>query len=252
MTTANTQRKNADGKERIRGSRLAVLVKRSEGVPFVEGLRMADEKGLVIASNKRLDSADIDYRVWEKIRKAFSCWSGTMTAYKKPYEELGKSVIYTDPKTKQRYVFPVPENYKEAHDAILVVEHPNYTLEKDGKDLVVVVQGLENINLVGSRFPSKRDPCDCRIDRVVPVSHIGKIGLVERFPPRVGYYNRDALHGIPSGRDLGYYRGARLLLRTDSKVGPIARGSYYYNEGHDLLLHVEPSESLGVVVEAPE
>jgi len=52
--TATTQRNREDKvkrKERVRGPKLAILVKRANGVPFVEGLRMAEEKGRVIASN---------------------------------------------------------------------------------------------------------------------------------------------------------------------------------------------------------
>ena len=226
---ATTQRNTEDkvkGKKRIRDPKLAVLVKRANGVPFVEGLAIAGE-GRVIASNKRLDKVLVGSDEWKNISDAFPCWSGTMTGYEKPGKKLGKSVVYVDSETNQRYVFPVPEDYKGAKDAILVIEHPDYTLERDGKDLVVAVKNIENIS------------------------------LVENFPSERGWYLTDEKHGIPTGNEVNSSNDdARYLWRIDdgSRVGPVARGDrsiYGYVLRRLVVLDVRPSDCLGVVVEAP-
>ena len=220
-------------KERIRGPRLRIQAKsRANGnrVPFEEGLARAGEDR-VIASNKRLDKALNETGEWERFRELFPCWSGTMTGYEKPGKKLGKSVVYTDPETKQRYVFPVPEDYKGAKNAILAVEHPDYTLNRDGKDLVVAVKNIENLS------------------------------LVENFPTSDGWYLTDEKHGIPTGDEVNSSNDdARYLWRIEdgSRVAPVARGDgYYYVYNYDYLrrlvgLYDGPSNSLGVAVEAPE
>lgn len=226
MITANTQRNGEDkvkGKDR-RVPKLTVLIKRANGVPFVEGLRLAEEKGLVIASNARLDKAlgSDEARIMRESSGVF--WSGTMTAYKKPGKKLGRSVVYTDPYTKQRYVFPVPKDYRGAKDAILVVEHPNYTMEKDRKDFVVTVKNPENIS------------------------------LVEGFPSEAyDWYLVDEKHGIPTGNSSScFHPDSRYLSRIDSRVGPV---SVIYGHGHTteagVSINCEPSYDFGVVVEAP-
>ena len=43
--------------ERVRGHNLAVFIARSNGVPFEEGLAIADKENRVIASSQRLDKA---------------------------------------------------------------------------------------------------------------------------------------------------------------------------------------------------
>ena len=227
--TATTQRNREDKvkrKERVRGPKLAILVKRANGVPFVEGLRMAEEKGLVIASHARLDKALNETGEWKSISDVFACWSGTMTGYEKPGKKLGKSIVYTDPETKQRYVFSVPEDYKGAKNAILAVEHPDYTLDKDGKDLVVAVKNIENIS------------------------------LVENFPTSDGWYLTDEKHGIPTGDQVDPSNDdARRLWRVDdgSRVGPVARSfdCFVFDYRRFVYLYDRPSYGLGVAVEAP-
>jgi len=205
--------------------KLTILVKRKiKGIPLVEGLRMAEERGLVIASNKRLDMALVESNEWKNISEVFPCRSGTMTAYVKPGEKFGNYVTYTNIETYQRYVFPVPEDYKGIKNAILVVENPEYTLEKDGKDLVVAVKNIENI------------------------------GLIRRFPPKDGWYPTDEKYGIPTGNKVGPSDpNARYLERTNSLVGPTVRGSHIYGyfDGRVIVLYCRSSYSLGIAVEAP-
>ncbi len=211
---------------RIARPRLEVLVKRANAVPFEEGLARANRENKVIASSKKLDKALNETGEWISILDAFPCWSGTMTGYKEPGEKLGKSVVYTDPETKQRYVFPVPEDYKGAKNAILVVEHPDYTLEKDGKDRIVAVKNIENISLI-ENFPSEYD----------------------------GWYQMDEKHGIPTGNEVDSSNpDVRYLFfwRSDSRVGPVHHSGGFYNGGSGVILNGRPSSWFGMAVEVPE
>ncbi|VVC02028.1 Uncharacterised protein [uncultured archaeon] len=209
--------------ERIRGPELAILVKRSEGVPLVEGLKMADEKNLVVASTARLSKALVGSDEWRKISNVFACWTGTMTAYTKPGEKLGEVIEYVDPETKQKWVFRVPREFQKEKNAILVVEHPDYKVEVDGRTLVV---------------------------------HAKAVDLVADFPAKTErWYAADAKHDIPTGKEVAYSQDARYLWRTDSRVGPVARGGFNFDGRYfrQLVgLDDRPSQGFGVAVEAPK
>ena len=210
-------------KERIRGPDLAVLVKRLNGVPMEEALAKADEKGLVIASNKRLSKALVGSDEWLGIREVFACWSGTMTAYDKPGKKLGKAIEYTDPETCIRYVFPVPEEHQGKKNVVLVAEHPDFTLETDGKTRVVQAK---------------------------------EVGVVSEFPvASENWYLGDSKYDIPTGNKVdGSDEAARYLWRIDKRVGLVARGGYdgFYVNGRDVSLDDGPSSGFGVATEAIE
>lgn len=202
-------------KERVRGSHLRVSVPNSQGVPFERALVLAEEANGVIASNKRLDTA-VNSDEWRNINHVFLAWSGTMTAYVKPDQKLGKQVGYTDPNTGNRWVFPVPEVHQDKKNAILVAEHHHYTLEIDGNNRVV---------------------------------HAAKVDLVKSFPANDGWYLTDSKYGIPTGRHI-YPKNLRRLWRIDTRVGPVARD--ICNHCRHFYLDYWPSDSYGVVVEANE
>lgn len=214
---AKTIQRKPENKERIRGPKLAVLVKKPKGVPFVEGLRMADEDGFVIASNARLDKALAGSDEWQEIKEGFPCWSGTMTAYKEPGKKLGETIEYVDPMTKERWIFRVPKKHQKRKNAILVAEHPNYTLEVDGKNIVV---------------------------------HATAIDLVKRFPASDGLYPTNESHSITSKRGSS---NQRFLNRINRRVGPSARDHGFYSmfmdAKHIVDISFEPSGSLGIIVE---
>jgi hypothetical protein len=212
-------------RELIRGPALEVLVPRSRGMPFDEALRIAEQGRRVIASNARISKALVGSEEWRSISDVFACWTGTMTAYAKPGEKLGATIEYVDPETEQKWVFPVPKQFVGMKDVILVAEHPDYTLEKDGKNLVV---------------------------------QAGAVDVVENFPVRNQvWYLADAKHGIPQGDEVSGNDGnARYLWRIDSRVGPARRG-YYFDRLDDygrrgVGLGDGPSGGFGVAVEAPE
>jgi hypothetical protein len=217
-----TKLKQITGSQRIRGPNLRVLIPCFLGVPFEEGLARANVEGKVIASNKRMSQALVESKEWKSISKGLACWTGTMTAYKKPGEKLGKTVEYVDSKTGDRWIFPVPQEHQDKTDAILVAEHPDYTLEIDGKTKIV---------------------------------RAAQVDLIEKFPVENGFYLRDTKHDIPTGDEV-FQRDdvTPYLWRTDSRVGPVARGdpSNSITSWRDICLIESPSESLGVAVEAPD
>jgi len=223
MSTVTAKQSTND--QRIRGPKLSVLISRNNGVPFEEGLVKANAENRVIASNKRLSNALVGSEEWRTIKEVFACWTGTMTAYAKPGEKLGKAVEYVDPETKYRWVFPVPEAHQDKKDAILVAEHPDYSLEIDGKTRIV---------------------------------RAAQVDLIERFPAENDWYFGDSKHDIPSGDSVEASDDARYLYRMDTLVGPVARGCDDGDDGYGggdrrgVDLGDGPSGGLGVAVEAPE
>lgn len=204
------------------GSELRVLVKYANGVSFRKALEIADKENLVLASNKRLTNALVETKEGKNLREAFACWTGTMTGYTKPGEKLGKFIEYTDPEDGQKYIFPVPEQYRSEKNMILVAEHPKFTLVNDGKNLVVEasdVAGLAN------------------------------------FPKEDGWYPDGEEYDIPCGKECSSddFR-ARYLLRAERRVGPVARSDYNHGSDYGRGTDLDDGSSgrFGVIVESPE
>ncbi|MEK6981343.1 MAG: hypothetical protein AABX38_00295 [Candidatus Micrarchaeota archaeon] len=234
--------------QRIRGPKLEVFISRLYGLPFDEELARADKDNRVIVSSKRLSSALIGSDEWKAIKKAFACWSGTMTAYVEPNVELGQAarrlsdlgdfpklsknqyehaIVYTDPQTGNDWIFPIPEKYLRVKNGILVIEHPDYGLDREGTNRLVL-----------------------------PVS-VERVDLVEGFPVRNGWYLPDAIHGIPQTSQVDYSTKARHLWRVDKRVGPVRLG---YDDmggiddinGRYVDFDDRPSNGYGLVTEASE
>jgi len=206
--------------QRTRGPNLAILIKRNPGVPMDEAIMIADREGLVIASNRRLDKALAWGSEWEGLVEGLNCWTGTMTAFNKPGEKLGKEVEYVNKRNGIRWVFPVPHEYGNEKDAILVVEHPDFSLEIDGKNRVIRAEN---------------------------------VAIVTGFPSESGFYLTDLKYGIPVGNK-AYEPNSRVLLKYYGRwVGLISRGVAF--KEHRINIHLgggSGSETnLGVIVEAP-
>jgi len=213
-----------------KGTQLAILMSRITPVPMVEALEKAKEAGAVIASNKRLDEALLKSKEWCSISGAFPCVSGTLVAYEKPDQKLKKTIEYRDPFNRLRFIFPVPEEHVGRKNALLVAEPPGYTLERDGKNAIIIAAQVE---------------------------------LIKRFPIRNGWYHGDPMHGIPCGQEITAMipcvseltsvidSDIRYLLRTTKRVGLVSR-SYY--DHVDCRVHIDlkhrPSDAFGLVVES--
>ena len=162
--------------ERVRGLGLTTLVTRGNGVPMEEAIIKANELGLVIVSNSKLNNAredgkwpdgekaranDNDSSDWRMNRDVFCCWSGTMVGYVQPGMRLEKYIEYTDNDIK--YVFPVPQEYQGEKNVALVVDHPYFEIEKDRETRVIKAIG---------------------------------VGIVTEFPAADGWYHGDFIYGI--------------------------------------------------------
>lgn len=183
--------KAAFSKNTRKKKNLHVFIKYKNGVCFEEGLRRAGGHNLTIASNH-----DVDEWLNSEKRNTSACWTGTFVAYEKPGKAFEESVVYTNPSTNQRYVFPVPKEYRGLKNAILILEHPGFTLETDGKDRIVV--------------PSKTR----------------SLGVLEHFPEKEGRYLKDEKYALPVGRKAERSnQDSRYLWRCDSRIGSVLRNS---------------------------
>jgi hypothetical protein len=124
-----------------------------------------------------------------------------MVACENSGKPLGDMVVYeegsmTHSKAKVRWIFPVPKEHRGKEDVILVAEHPDYKIEVDGFDHVVMAR---NVN------------------------------LVEMFPSTSGLYAAEPVHGIPILDRSHYFadhnsnNGMRRLWRGREWVGLIMR-----------------------------
>jgi len=211
-------------------SHLSVFIPRKPGVPMEEAIRRADEAGVVIASNKAIDSI-LASEGWVAIKDALPCWTGTMAGYVEPgrtFREAGEwvdalkshAIVYVDEKTETRYLFPIPAEHLDKKDSILVVNHPHFRLETDGNDRIV---------------------------------RVAQVSLIERFPAESGWHLADAQFGIPFRDEVGDAdTDAQYLFRIAKRVGLVARG--YDNSWGDLRRNLDLGNALsggsGVAIEA--
>jgi len=256
--------------KKIRGPNIVVLIEANYSVPFETGLARADAKNKVVASNERIERA-IESKEWEyngwvfraeqeplywaSLLCASPCWTGTMTGYVEPERTFregaekipslgnGYFIVYVDPETKMRWLFPVPEKHLDKKNAILVTEQPDYSLEVDGRTRIV---------------------------------RAAQVDLIENFPSNDGQYHVDAQHAIPMIYDVPGFPTAVLnwsnyhLHRIGTRVGPVVRSfdrpgywgrSYdsrplwWYTNLENLAGHIfldnRPSDRFGIVVESP-
>ena len=223
----------------IRGPELEILLPRHPGMPFAEGLHKAEQESRVIASNARLETV-LTGRGWERFKSACPMWSGTIAAYVQPGRTFGEEaeklnevdgrryIVYTDPGTKDRWLFLIPEKYLDAKDAVLIAEHPCYSSAKE----IIIDSGIE---------------------------------MLANFPARNDWFLIDKTHGIPIGiptdgyatierfSDTSHNLETRFLYRLEKRIGPVARG-FFTNDPHGnmrgIYMNVWPSAVYGMVVEA--
>lgn len=212
----------------IRGPNLATFIKNPPGLPFVESFMKASTERRVAASSQSLDGVLVGSDAWKPLAEAFTSWTGTLVCYVEPGTAFNKSrmfsrqdnaIVYKDPGSEQLWRFDVPIAYLGASDAILVAEHPSYSLS--------VVDGCVQVKVVG--FPD----------------------ILFGLPANTGWYLTEAEHGIPVGAgDDRSNQLARFLTRgAGGKICPVAR-SCGNTESRYVNLNFSPSHALGMVVEA--
>lgn len=186
-----TATRHKAGRKKKQTSGLAVGWERSMGLPMVETVQLINRKGLVMASNRRLDVSLITDE-WRQVEGGFPCRSGTIVGYEGPDVPLGEFIQYMDPETMDIYALPVPEEHRGRVNIALVAEHPHFTLNK--------------------------------VDKVITVL-TSQVGVIEDFPAESGWYLPDLEYGIPHGeKKSDRFQAARRLWRNeDSMVGLVVR-----------------------------
>jgi len=141
-----------------------------------------------------------------------------MTAYEEVGKPFSRLVEYIDDKTGIRYVFPVPDEFVGVKNGLLVVEHPDFTLEADGNSRIV---------------------------------RAARVELIEKFPAAYDrWYLTDPKHGIPFGEIVNSSNAnARWLWRIAKSVGLVAR-DYVDLSGRLVDLDGRPSALFGVACES--
>ena len=227
-----------------------ILADKSPGLLFEEAVAEAEKNGLILPSSKSLTKALSTYDLIDlfgdynrqPLTKAVPCWSGTITAYVDPNKtfqeaaekisELGDGlfITYTNPNGK-RWIFPLPQEYEDKKNAILVSEHPDYKIEIRGDDRIV---------------------------------RAAKVDIVEGFPPEPSYWCLgDPKHDLPCGDKVAYQstdenKSIRNSMREykGKRVGPLVRG--YSSDCDFRVIHLYDLKShaggwrFGVLVEATE
>jgi hypothetical protein len=225
--------------DRIRGAHLTPAVDkntfgRSSNRAFGELLTTADEDLRVIASNIRLTNSKFGspLRAYPQDISRFSMhiWTGTMTAHAASNTRFEDSaVIIDDSELEKRagtrlfirflekgsgltYLFPLPVDHLGKTNAILVAEHPDYTLIHDGDRRILL-------------------PSEGR-------TLASMVGLVENFPVYEGASGSlvycEEKHGIPvSSGGYRWYEEIILVRSEQEHIGPIVRT--YYNYGRNSI-----------------
>ncbi len=214
-----------------------------KGLTQDEAVATANQRKLIILSNKLLDARVVTSDQWTKENEVYPTWSGTMTAYVEPNksfkdsnrEDSGKYALYTDPETNITYRFPVPKeaegisNLRKATNVILVVEHgfdekgnPTFEINDDGK-----------------------------AQKLIYVPDDANIKVVQNFPTENGWYLTDDRFTIPTGKQVSAGEEAtRYLRRIDKRVGLLARSDNNlddYNSRHYVSAISRVSGRLGVL-----
>ncbi len=94
--------------------------------------------------------------------------TGTIIAFAEPGMQLGHDIVEESLDGKSRTIFLVDCKYRRERDAALVIESPNYRLEKYGRDTIVIGEN---------------------------------VGIITEFPAKKGWYRTDSKHRIPYGKE---------------------------------------------------
>ena len=202
------------------------IVSFRNNIPMEEALVKAGVEGTIIIPNRVLGTVLVG-ETWTFIRKALPCWTGTLAAYEKPGQPLGKAIEYFDHKTNVRYVFFVPEEHIGKKDMLFISEHPNFFFVRDGNSRIVQARELSAIQEFGVIGGAYRDE---------------------------GWYRADPIFDLPVGiRSSSADPHARYLWRAEKMISLISRGygAFDFDGRRVIDLFHSPSDHRGVVMFGP-
>lgn len=230
----------------------------SQGLTQKEAISMANKRRLRLLSNREFDRmlVLVDTGKSNKIVHP-PAWTGTMTAYVesgKSFKEAnrkddGKYVVWADPETGITYRFPVREDFRNAKNSILAINHgfdengkPTFEIHEDGKDNISIhVPDEGKVHLIQG-FPAE--------DRKFIRGCLNKDGKPLMKVSGLRLTDKNFL--IPVGSKVDPHNpDARGLWRTDKRVGLLARSDrsnmlwlYYW---HQVIAINSPSKRFGAL-----
>ena len=199
-------------------------------VPMAEAIMRAESQGEVMVSNKDIDSIIRD----DNLRFTdfpLPFWTGTMVACVEPGKTFREGAVmssalkshvieFFDDKSKEYFLFPVPDRYLDKQDSVLVVNHPDFRLESDAPNWIV---------------------------------RAGVVDMIEKLPAvGTSWHHTDPKYGIPFGADADHSDpDARHITRPSSTVtlvSRVCRNDRVSVSGRCVSLSQAPSNDFGVVV----
>ncbi|MFH1285592.1 MAG: hypothetical protein ABIH99_03330 [Candidatus Micrarchaeota archaeon] len=177
----------------------------NKGFTLAQTIQELNARKLIILSTKFMDERLVNSSEWKKERKVYPARCGPLVAYEETKDtKLGKEIIYNDPETGERYIFPVKLEF-QGEKGLIAVEHniisnaSTIDIKKDGKDYVFVI------------------------------SSSASVVLEPNFPREDGWYLTNQF-GIPIGEKVSSdLLDARYLVQVDNGnfVGFFVRGGCY-------------------------
>ncbi|MFH1285211.1 MAG: hypothetical protein ABIH99_01380, partial [Candidatus Micrarchaeota archaeon] len=160
--------------------------------------------------------------------KLYPARCGPFVIYEKKDKQFGEELVYTDSKTKERYI--IDTSIFQGRIGLIQVE---YTWINGKPTLDIVEDSTKNTY-------------------IITIATDAKVILEQNFPRHNDYHNVNEF-GIPIGKPRETPE-ARLLVQVDdaSYVGLLSRG-FFLGCIHDIIhLNSLPSERLGVLAYIPE
>lgn len=204
-----------------------ILAKSSPGVNLVEAMRLVNESGKRMLSNKETDAILQDDGERKKYSDLFPCRTGTLLisiAAGQPFKEFVKF---------SGVVFDVPKQFQGLTDKALIIEHPDWGIEEKEYSLNI--------------------PYEEKITRKITkiIASESKIEAID-YPKEDGYYLTEESHGVPNGTPSESSEAkARYLIRRDGEdyIGPLVRLDYRFGDyRRDILAYGGPDWTRGVGV----
>lgn len=234
--------RKTDVKERTRGPHTVLFKLAKLGITALGGLKEADEKGLVVASQLRLHRIIVESHP-SALPLYLPAFTGTAHGFCEPdtsferatekitdYERIAGSRFFLtaiDLKTKARHVIPIPEDSLSTVNGIVVMEHPNHRRIIEGNDVLWLPAEGMSLNEA--------------------------MAVLKNFPTKNGHYEIDPVHGMPFGSIVSEVdSNVVYLFRSAKGISLSTSWLAYHTFGckHGIQMGVWPSSSLGMAVES--
>ena len=256
------------------------------GKQFVDAFYAAKNKGGRLISNRTASKIILEDKVlledkfdhhfpgdekmetrgWRDYEDAWPVWTGTIVAHPRANGEIGDTIVYTDPKTGDRYILDT-RNFKGEKGIALVLETGKYNIEQERRpsnrfDYVFLPKseiwvvpnfpqtGRTVMKPLGEPEPSEwHEISDCVSDGYTDV-------LLTHYSDSKRITG--SFMGSPAYMDVDVkIKGDWELCRIESeKIGPVVRGTTDFCDRCNMprqktiYLNHLPSEYMGAIIES--